>query len=80
MENQLPENAAASPGQQQAAGPETIDNTVSISTPQNELTSGTLSDSGKGSASATAKASRKRTKTGCLSQYTHLLVPARGQC
>lgn len=73
MENQLPENTAASPGHQRAAVSETTDNTVSIST-QNELTSGALSDGGKGSASATAKASRKRTKTGCLSQYTHLLA------
>lgn len=66
MDNQISENAAASPGQQQRA--EATDGKVSIPTPQKESTSGALSDGGKGSASATAKASRKRTKTGCLSQ------------
>lgn len=58
--------------QQQTTGgspTETTDGTVSNSTLQNEVTSGEKSDSGKvASASATAKASRKRTKTGCLSQ------------
>lgn len=58
--------------QQQTTGgspTETTDGTVSSSTLQNEANNGEKSDSGKvASASATAKASRKRTKTGCLSQ------------
>lgn len=72
MESQVPESAAASPSQQQqsvGSPSETTDGTVSNSTLQNEATSGGQSDGGKAaSASATAKASRKRTKTGCLSQ------------